>query len=252
MTHNREGDEDALAYSPALSPDGARLAFAETRCHYCPTTIQVARIGAGRWLGRAVATGFDPAWAPDGRRLAFVTPAGAIAVTTPGGSKPHVVVRGGLANDEPSWQPGGERLAFARQLTAATWRVFTVDVDGSALQAVTHGPRSALDPAWSPDGRRLAFAYQAASGRWQICVATAVGQLRRCYRSAFSDTQPAWSPDGRWLAFVRQSGLRSSVWIMRPDGAAAHRVAPPRGFLAALQPSWTPRAGELLFVGRRE
>jgi Tol biopolymer transport system component len=251
LTHNREGDEDALAYSPMLSPDGRRLAFAETRCHYCSSVIRVSAVGASNWLGRAVAPGFKPAWTPDGRRLVFVRPDGAIAVTTQNLAKPRALVHGGLANDTPSWDPQGKRLVFSRQLTASNWQIFTVRSDGSELHAVTRGTRSALDPAWSPDGRRLAFARQEPGGRWQICVGDLSGDPVRCLGSHSSDTQPAWSPDGRWIAFVRQGSFWSSLWIVRPDGSRAHRIAPPRAVaLSALQPRWAGSPDKLVFVGR--
>lgn len=248
LTHNHPAEEDALAYSPALSRSGIRLAFAQTSCHYCSSTIRVATIGATRWKGRGIALGFQPTWAPNGR-LVFVRPDGAIAITSRALSRPRVVVRGGLANATPRWQPGGDRLAFVRQLTASSWQVFTVRGDGAGLQQVTSGPRSAIDPAWSPDGRRLAFARQQANGRWQLCIGSLTGSAVRCLRSSSSDTQPAWSPDGTRLAFVRQTGLSSRIWIARPDGRDARQLALPPGVAAALQPSWSPR-NELLFVGR--
>jgi Tol biopolymer transport system component len=248
LTYNQPTEEDALAYSPALSRSGMRLAFAQTSCHYCSTTIRVATVGATNWKGRGIAPGSQPTWAPDGR-LVFVRPDGAIAITSKALSRRHVIVRGRLANATPRWQPGGGRLAFARQLTASSWQVFTVRGDGAGLQQVTSGPRSAVDPAWSPDGRRLAFALQQPNGRWQLCIGSPTGSAVRCLRSGSSDTQPAWSPDGRRLAFVRQTGNRSRIWIMRPDGRGARRVALPPGVVAALQPSWSPQ-NELLFVGR--
>jgi Tol biopolymer transport system component len=248
LTNNQPTEEDALAYSPALSRSGKRLAFAQTSCHYCSTTIRVATVGAANWKGRGIASGFQPTWAPDGR-LVFVRPDGAIAITSKALSRPRVIVRGGLANATPRWQPGGGRLAFARQLTASNWQVFTARGDGTRLQQVTSGPLSAVDPAWSPDGRRLAFARQQPNGRWQLCIGSPRGSAVRCLRSGSSDTQPAWSPDGRRIAFVRQTGLGSRIWIMRPDGRGARRTTLPPGIVAALQPTWSPR-NELLFVGR--
>jgi Tol biopolymer transport system component len=248
LTGNRPSDEDALAYSPALSPSGTRLAFALTSCHYCSSTIRVSTVGTRNWRGRAVAPGFQPAWAPGGA-LVFARPDGAIAITSRSLSRPRVLIRGGLANATPRWQPHGDRLAFARQVTASSWQVFTVRGDGTGLTRVTRGTRSAVDPAWSPDGRRLAFAQQQPAGRWQVCIRSLAGSPVRCLRSRASDTQPAWSPDGSRLAFVRQTGLASRIWLVRPDGRDPRPVALPPASVSALQPSWSPR-NELLFVGR--
>jgi Tol biopolymer transport system component len=252
LTHNREGDEDALAYSPALSPDGKRLAYAETRCHFCPSMIRIAAAGTAAWLGRVISPGFKPVWTPDGRRLTFVRPDGSIAITTTNLTRPRIFVRGGLANDAPNWDPHAQHLAFARQLTATNWQIFMVRSDGSGLRALTRGPQPALDPAWAPDGRRLAYTRQDKNGRWRICLTSLSDRSSHCVtNSGFSDTQPNWSPDGRWIAFVRQKPFGSAIWIMHPDGSRAHQVAPPwPDALTALQPRWTANPNELLFVGR--
>jgi TolB protein len=249
LTKNPATSEDALAYSPALSPDRKHLAFAETLCHFCSSTIRVASVGSGRWLGSPVAGGFKPAWSPDGRRLVYVTLNGSLAVTAWPHPKPRVVIRGGLANDTPSWSPRGGLIAFTRQLTATNWQVFTARTDGSRVRAVTHGGRPALDPAWAPDGKRIAFAQQTAAGPWQICTADRSGSAVRCLPNHGADeSEPTWSPDGRRIAYVVQGRFHSSVWIMRSDGSGARRVSPQS--LDALQPRWSTNAGQLVFVGR--
>jgi Tol biopolymer transport system component len=252
LTHNQQGDEDALAYSPALSRDGKRLAFAETQCHFCPTLIRVARFGASAWLGRVIAPGSKPTWTPDGRRLTYTRPDGSIAITDQALAKPRVLVRGGLASDTPSWNPQGTRLAFARQLTATNWQIFEVRSDGSGLRELTHGPEPAIDPAWGPDGKQLAYARQGSDGLWQICIATLADRKHRCIMNAHSsDTEPAWSPDGRWIAFVRQKPFGSEIWKMRPNGSSAQKIAPPwPDALTVLQPHWTRNPNQLLFAGR--
>ncbi len=249
LTKNPATNEDALAYGPALSPDGKHLAFAETLCHFCSSMIRIASVGSGKWLGRPVAGGFKPSWSPDGRRLVYVTLNGSLAVTAWPHPEPRVVVRGGLANDAPSWSPRGNLIAFTRQLTATNWQVFTARTDGSGIHAVTHGGRPALDPAWAPDGKRLAFARQTAGGPWQICTADRSGSAVRCLPNHGADeSEPTWSPDGRRIAYVVQGRFHSAVWIMRSDGGAAHRVSPLS--LDALQPRWSTDAGRLVFVGR--
>jgi hypothetical protein len=66
-----------------------------------------------------------------------------------------------------------------------------------------------------------------------------------------SDGEPAWSPDGRRLAFSSTRPTDSdvfSIWVMRPDGTVARRVAPSFSDRDARSPAWSPDGSKIVFT----
>jgi hypothetical protein len=95
-------------YSPAVSPDGARIAFLRDGAVYV--------VGAdGRNERQVVAWGFDPAWSPNARSLAFVR-AGDIYVVSADGTRERRLTRDARPQDVntlsglPSWSPDWSRI----------------------------------------------------------------------------------------------------------------------------------------------
>jgi dipeptidyl aminopeptidase/acylaminoacyl peptidase len=130
-------------YTPDLSLDGTRLAFAVTRSDGLPNDLDLQVMAldgeGGDWVnltrrieraGGALNESHDPEWSPDGTQIAFVD-----------GEEMIYVV-----NVEAALRGGNE----------------------ATIAWVTRG----RDPAWSPDGRRLAFAYRR-GGNWDLYVAAA-------------------------------------------------------------------------------
>jgi Tol biopolymer transport system component len=65
---------------------------------------------------------------------------------------------------------------------------------------------------------------------------------RRRHRGA------TWSPDGRWIAYNHGGPQGSELWFMRPDGSAAHHVAPGWGEY----PRLSPDGEKIVFESRRD
>ncbi|MET0589995.1 MAG: S9 family peptidase [Naasia sp.] len=107
-------------------------------------------------------------------------------------------------------------------------------------------------PSMTPDSARVAFVSDR-SGRPEVWVQDVVpgGVSPAARRIALSDdpvTQVSWSADGAWLAvsLATDGGVRSQVWVVRPDGSEARRVAGDASVHAELGP-WT-RSGHRVVV----
>jgi Tol biopolymer transport system component len=118
-------------YTPDLSPDGTRLAYAVQRSEDSPfeLDIQVKSVGGTsdsilnvtrtiKGVRESPAESHDPEWAPDGRKLALVTGVDRIYVVDvehalEGGGVPEIAW--GMRGRDPAWSPDGEHLAFAAQ-----------------------------------------------------------------------------------------------------------------------------------------
>ncbi len=113
--------------------------------------------------------------------------------------------------------------------------LYTVNGDGSNLQAVSHG----IDPAWSPDGKQIAFA------RWDnpspgIYVANADGSDERIVFAAPRARSPRWSPDGTRLVFTQQKKeTPQAVWKLGVVEIATGKLTEPQCTRLCFVPSWS-------------
>jgi dipeptidyl aminopeptidase/acylaminoacyl peptidase len=212
------------ATAPAWSPDGSRIAFANT----VGTTV-----GGGIWIINSDGTGGtrvpsteqndrSPTWSPDGRRIAFVRAAGRFnslfVVNTDGTGLRQVTTD--ITADDPEWSPDGTRFAFGGGPGSDVW---VANADGSGRRNLTANEVSnAGDPSWSPDGSRIAYAVlnavrvvPAAGG----ASSQLVGGLREVW-------EVSWSPDGNQIAFVNDRGgpLQEELYVANADGSNARPI----------------------------
>jgi TolB protein len=149
--------------TPALSPDGQRLAYA-----YDGDLVSKLWTAAGDGSGAARATagfGFNgsiessPGWAPAGSRLVFMsTAAGSADIYdfSPGGGTPVAVAPSSAADVEPAWSPDGQMVAFVSTREGST-DIFVIRLATGAITRLTTGSATEGQPAWIPDSRRIVF-----------------------------------------------------------------------------------------------
>ena len=217
------GDRRALSWtaaaydaSPAISPDGAQVAYATLRHserpgHFDIVTAQLDLkprllfFGSSRERQQLTTVGAsesEPAWSPDGAQIAFLRD-GYLHTMAADGSDVRGIAPGIPVDHEPPvWSPDGTRLAFRGEPDGV---LYVVGADGSNLREVAD--RAAARRiwsgrlAWSPDGRGIAFmARNDVSGGPDLYVADVEGN-GRVTRIAWGFGSPVWSPDGTEIFF---------------------------------------------------
>lgn len=134
---------------------------------------------------------------------------------------------------DPVVHHDGKRILFSyRKGGSAHYRLYTIGVDGSGLQALTDEvDYDDYEPCWLPDG---GIAFVTTRGkRWVNCWLTQVGTIWRCEADGSGmrplsanlehDNTPWVMPDGRLLYTRWEYVDRSQVdyhhlWTMNPDG----------------------------------
>jgi Tol biopolymer transport system component len=237
----------AAESTPAVSPDGKRIAFTDgVPARSYDGNIGTIRVdGSGRRRVTRNLLGRSPAWAPDGRTIffarSFPTRFGAscgsiFGVSASGGrarrvtnslaspSSPH-------SHNDPAVAPDGRRIAFSDwngcEGGTVQPRLRVVDLDGRPTTDLGLLPHNGYHPdperstpAWSPDGRRIVYRKNS-----DLTIANSDGSdERRIARGGgfLHYDRPSWSRDGQWIAFTRANSR--GFFIVRPDGTGLRRL----------------------------
>ena len=180
--------------SPAVSPDGTRVAFSALGDLWLLTIGgDTERLTDDPWIET------DAAWSPDGGRLAFASDRDGsldLYVRDLGAGSDRRVTEGAAAT-LPAWSPDGSRIAFVGSADGTA--VQTVDLATGAVETLRTGLNGAGRPSWSPDGTSvLVSAHSPYSGRFREGVNRALVVPARPLRTADAAapaTRPA--PGGR-------------------------------------------------------
>jgi len=175
---------------PALSPDGALVAFADESDGGSTLKVQSTGSATSATLVEAPADALDrfPVWSPDGREIAYARfhPRGGcevLVIGATGGNPRRVTACDGAEMLSFNWTPDGRGLVFG----SMTGR---------------HG---------APGIRTLDLA----TGRWT--------SLEYDRADGDFDYAPRFSPDGSQLGFIRNPQL-GGLWVMAAAGGATRRV----------------------------
>lgn len=192
-------------FSPALSPNGQRLAFIKMT-EEGNTQLYVADI--------------------DGRNETAVSLA-----LAPG-------LRYGYST--PAWSPDGSRLLFSAG-EPGSLHLHVVNANGSGLRQLTDTSVSDIDGAWAPDGQTIAYVRTVSPSQSQIMIRHLSTGAERAFNFPWRNRQPAWSPDGQRIAFASNmtDNQDLEIYTVRPDGSGLTRLTD--DMLRQQSPRWIAR-----------
>jgi len=178
--------------SPAVSPNGGKVAFLSDRSGYADIYIMSADDGRGV---EKIVSGQRTA---DLEELKWLSP--------------------GL-----SWAPDNRHLVFAAKSGDEDALVF-YDTEKKVKRTRKLGLDGIFTAAWSPDGKQIAFSglKDGASDLFLYSIETK--ELKQITDDLFADTRPAWSPDGKELAFVSDRREHVLTGVIRPGSKFEQRL----------------------------
>ena len=203
-THKkRRLTEGARAWNPALSPDGAWVAFEMTG-------------NSSRGLG-LMRTDSDTVVINVSRGASGAT--NGIETLIPVANMEHAYT--------PSWSPDGKTLAFSWWRHGGRRDIYTMDVATRALTQITDDRAYDLEPRFSPDGKWLYFVSDRSGVYNLYAYEFATKKVFQCTNVVNGVFDPAISPDGKTVAFVGFHALGYDLEVAALDPAAWREAPPP-------------------------
>ncbi len=165
---------------PQYSPIGKTLMYYSRTGGKEPAIYQVVN-GIGEVMRRdgAPIQGKSPKWSPDGKQFVYNGCLGGkcgVMLSNVDGGSP-VLLTDQPTDTNPEISPDGKKVVFMSE-RAGNWEIYSIDINGENLQALTTDPASDGLPTWSPDGSKIAFVSNS-DGEWSIWVMNPDGSGRR-------------------------------------------------------------------------
>ena len=161
----------------------------------------------------------------------------------------------GLTGDQrfAAWSPDGKRLALMSN-AAGNWDVWTVGIDGTGPQQLTHEPSSEYTSTWSPDGKWLVFSSDRLHRVWPNLWLLDLQQQGLPEQLSPGDGKyffPTWSPDGTRIAFLYLSTGPPDLELRVMTVADRRtRILDTRGIIFS-PPAWSPDGRTVAFASDR-
>jgi TolB protein len=202
--------------TPAISPDGARLAYSSHQNGYWNLYIRDLTTGQTEEITNTQEYEGSPTWSPDGQWLAYeayrngnldIYLQSLVDLT----QAPIQLTEDLSTDSSPSWSPRGRQIAFVSNRTGDP-EIWIADLDKSdnRFTNVSHNAEANDErPVWSKDGRYLAWASEE-EGDHRLMTWDSQNPPTAPAMVGYGDL-PAWSPNGdvlyTALSEPQQTGL---------------------------------------------
>jgi len=223
--------DNALSVSPALSPNGRRLAYTGYQAGYADIYLIDLTTGARIRLVKFPGTNSGARFSPDGNQLACsVSKDGnpeLYIIGLTGGARRLTHTRG--SESSPAWSPDGGEIIYSSDEGGAP-QLYRIGSSGGSGRLLATGFGYCTEPSWSPDGQRLAFNVRSGGG-----FAVAIMDLSNGggARIVAQGENPVWGADSRHIIY--STGSTISLLDV-PTGKSTPVVS---GLGKVTEPSWS-------------
>lgn len=224
-------DLKSTSMTPAVSPDGTRLAF--TTFAKGNPAIFVYSLETGRRLpfyNPVSGVTETPNFTPDGKQILFASSIGGwtqIFIANADGSGMRRIGYSRSVEVEPKVNPKtGADLVFVSGRSGPA-QIYRMSLEGTDVARLTEGEGDAVNPAWDPAGQHIAFAWTRgfAPGNFNIFVMeVATRKFNQLTHGAGRNENPTWAPDGVHLVFSSNRSGSPQIWTMLADGTQLRQL----------------------------
>ena len=271
LTDHRH-DESSLNTSPAVSPQGDRIAYFSDRRQY--TDVYLMSALDGKVMRRVIRgernvkfesiPSFRSAltWSPDGGTIGLTAKsAGHDVLYLVSARNGQVVKRLDLNVDAlyyPAWSPKSDSLVIVGVKDGRS-DLWLVDSGTGVVTRLTDDTWDEKEPTWTPDGRTLTFSsdrlapvvlhprrLERGFGTYALFnLDLASGQVTRVLDTHGDDHSPAWSPDGRKLVFITDRSGAPNICLYDLADSSITQLTDVLGGVNSL--SWSRENDRLVF-----
>jgi serine/threonine-protein kinase len=199
-----------LAQSPALSPDGQRIALTARGPGSTDIWILDSRSKEAERLTFDPAEDEFPVWSSDGRSVAYTsaqtgTTRRLFVKSVGSGAQPQLLRTWPRHLHFSSWSRDGRWLA-ADEITSNGTDIWLIPFDGKDPIAVANTNANERGAQFAPDGKWIAYESNE-SGRPEVYVVSFPGLGARRQVSTGGGIAPQWDPQGRTLYYLQSGSL---------------------------------------------
>jgi len=234
----------SIAFSPAWSPDGSKLAYSVFSKHRNNIkNIDLYEFNFAddtyRMLSNRKGINSGVAYSPDGRKMALTmsflgNPE--IFTLEPSNNSVSRLTRSFGVEVDPTWSPDGKSLAFVSSRSGVAM-IYRMNADGSGVQRLTYAGKYNASPSWSPQNGKIVFAGWL-DGRFDLFTMNPDGShIERLTKAQGSNEDPYFSPDGNFIAFSSNRTGQNNVYIANADGTYVRRMT--YGLGNCVAPKWS-------------
>ena len=173
LTNHKE-EENFYNISPAISPDGSKIAILSDRSGYADILLIDAL--DGKVLKKVI---------KGNRSINFEE----LKWLQPG----------------ISWSPDGQNIVIASKSGDAD-ALYLINIETEKSKKLTFDLDGLFTASWSPDGNYLCFVGNRGNASDIFLYDIKSKTLENLTDDLFSDSEPTWSPDGKFIAFVSDRG----------------------------------------------
>ncbi len=219
-----------IVASPAVSPDGTRVAF--TSWARGTPRIMMLDTLSGRMLpfyNQEASLNATPNFTPDGKQIYYSSTAAGlpqIFVANINGQGFRRVSHRDAIEVEPKVNPKNPALLLFVS-GPRNQQIYQMSSDGTGVQMVTNGEGEASNPSWNPDGQHFAFSWTSgyAKGDWNVFIMDfGSRQYVQLTHGEGKNENPVWAPDGRHLVFASTRSGKSQIYTMLADGTQVKQL----------------------------
>lgn len=237
----------SIAFAPAWSPDGTKLAYSLFTKHrdntknidlyeFDFTTATIRLLSNRKGINSGAA--YDPV-APTGEKIALTMSFRGnpeIFTLEPATNTVTKITSSFGFDVDPAWSPDGKQLAFVSSRTGVPM-VFKMNADGSGVQRLTYAGRYNATPSWSAQNNKIAFAGWI-DKRFDIFIMNPDGtNIERLTKSQGDNEDPNISPDGNFIVFSSDRVGSKNIYVMNIDGTFVKRLT--YGLGNCVAPKWS-------------